>query len=309
MALPNYVKFQRGTISAYEKIKASNSLDNDTLYFIYENKDSAQGSLYLGNKLIGGVSNSGSNPTSLSDLTDIILEGAQVGDFLVKGSDGKWVNATPEEVANLILDTGNSIVNIDENQFNFIEVNGVNSLSLLGFDSAAEGSMLSKVDGKVAWSAPADVSTLTQRVETLEEALSEANNLSWTKAESIADIQKDIEDGNTANKIYLVPAVGSLDAQNQFTEFMVVDGKIETLGSVGINLSDYATVENLEAVDTRLQAVESSLQAVGTTYLTVSRYESEVGTFSDLKLSGDNETLIDEINDINERLTWSELSE
>ena len=169
--------------------------------------------------------------------------------------------------------------------------------------------MLSKVDGKVAWSAPADVSTLTQRVETLEDALSKANNLSWTKAESIAAIQQDIEDGNTANKIYLVPAVGSLDAQNQFTEFMVVDGKIETLGSVGINLSDYATVESLEAVDTRLQAVETSLQAVGTTYLTVSRYESEVGTFSNLKLSGDNETLIDEINDINERLTWSEISE
>jgi len=57
MAIP-YVKFERGTIAAYNNLKTNNKLNNDTLYFVYESSDSETGKLYLGTKLIsGGVSN------------------------------------------------------------------------------------------------------------------------------------------------------------------------------------------------------------------------------------------------------------
>jgi hypothetical protein len=47
MANGSYVKFLRGTESAFNKLTTK---DNDTLYFIYNSEDASKGSLWLGNK-------------------------------------------------------------------------------------------------------------------------------------------------------------------------------------------------------------------------------------------------------------------
>lgn len=63
----NYVKFMRGTLSAYDKLI---NKDDDTLYFLSDN-DGKEGSLYLGTRLIAGPDVSGA--TSLGELSDILL--------------------------------------------------------------------------------------------------------------------------------------------------------------------------------------------------------------------------------------------
>ena len=88
-----------------------------------------------------------------------------------------------------------------------------------------------------------------------------------------------------------------------------------TVGTLGTDvetaktdISDLKTrVADNEAAITALESVTGTLD---TTYLKVERYTTEVGAFSGLvHHAKDNSTIIDEINDLNTRLTWTELSE
>lgn len=90
MPLANYVKFQRGSKSAYENL--GTRADADTLYFISD-ADSATWDLYLGTKHVG-VTSGGAGPSkiSLGDITNVDLTGAKNGSLL--GYDNvsdKWV--------------------------------------------------------------------------------------------------------------------------------------------------------------------------------------------------------------------------
>lgn len=97
----NYVRFQRGSQAAYDKLISTDRIDDNTLYFIYTDKDANTGTLYMGDKLIG---TSGIDITSLSlnDLTDVIVDGADTNSFLVKNEDGNWVARNASDVATLI---------------------------------------------------------------------------------------------------------------------------------------------------------------------------------------------------------------
>lgn len=72
--MPNYVKFMRGTISAYNKLEKK---DDDTLYFLYDNTNPSEneGYLYLGNKFISGPcdDNISTEVINLTDLKDVII--------------------------------------------------------------------------------------------------------------------------------------------------------------------------------------------------------------------------------------------
>ena len=57
----------RGTPAAYEAAKQGNRIEQDTLYFLYE-QDAAEAILYLGTKLISGGASG-----SLTSLTDILI--------------------------------------------------------------------------------------------------------------------------------------------------------------------------------------------------------------------------------------------
>lgn len=79
----NYVKFIRGTPTAFAKLSQK---DNDTLYFISE-ANSKKGSLYLGGKLIS------ESIANLEDLSNILLENVQDKNLLSYDANGeKWVN-------------------------------------------------------------------------------------------------------------------------------------------------------------------------------------------------------------------------
>ena len=98
--MADYVRFQRGTLSAYQALAERNQLNNNTLYFISE-KESTTGSLYMGNKKISSGETS-YIASSLDDLLDVNVTGAQEHSFLVKDSVGNWIAKTPNEVAALI---------------------------------------------------------------------------------------------------------------------------------------------------------------------------------------------------------------
>lgn len=99
----NYVKFQRGSKSAYDRLKELNILDPNTLYFIYANEDASVGTLYMGEKLISS-GNTVIQPTAinLQDLKDVIVENAETNSFLIKDENGNWIAKTIEDVVELI---------------------------------------------------------------------------------------------------------------------------------------------------------------------------------------------------------------
>lgn len=109
----NYVRFQRGTLAAYEALLEKDLISDNTLYFIYADNDSSIGALYMGKKLIsGGETNYVAG--TLDELSDVDVTNAEINSFLVKDSvTGNWIAKTPEQVAELIQDyinTDNEII-------------------------------------------------------------------------------------------------------------------------------------------------------------------------------------------------------
>lgn len=93
--MAKYVKFLRGTPAAYENLRHK---DPDTLYFIYEEDESA-GILYLGTKIIAGADIEGSYINVLSDLKDVLIKELSMDSLLVYDSNSAtWINKTLEEM-------------------------------------------------------------------------------------------------------------------------------------------------------------------------------------------------------------------
>lgn len=101
--LANYVKFLRGTPSAYEALTEK---DSNTLYFI-AGANQKVGKLYLGDVLVAGnVTEDGESVLdSLGELTDVNLEGLETGKVL--GYNGtEWVPMSLPEACDCSVMTG-----------------------------------------------------------------------------------------------------------------------------------------------------------------------------------------------------------
>lgn len=151
-ALPGYVKFLRGTKTAFDKIITK---DNDTLYFIYDSEDQTKGSLYLGDKLIGGGNGSATAVTDINDLANVLISNVQDKQILAyDASTKKWVNKTPEEIQIEIM-TGATA-----------DVAGTSGL----VPAPAAGAQDKYLRGDGAWAAPLSDEQLTTlgKVDSLE---------------------------------------------------------------------------------------------------------------------------------------------
>lgn len=151
-ALPGYVKFLRGTKTAFDKIITK---DNDTLYFIYDSEDQTKGSLYLGNKLIGGGNGSATAVTDINDLANVLISNVQDKQILAyDASTKKWANKTPEEIQIEIM-TGATA-----------DVAGTSGL----VPAPAAGAQDKYLRGDGAWAAPLSDEQLTTlgKVDSLE---------------------------------------------------------------------------------------------------------------------------------------------
>lgn len=99
------------------------------------------------------------------------------------------------------------------------------------------------------------------------------------------------------------------------TQGTAIKGLQTTVGTLGNDVETAKTdisglKTKVEANEAAITALEGVAGALDTTYLKVERYTTEVGAFSGLvHHAKDNSTIIDEINNLNTRLTWDELSE
>lgn len=288
----NYVKFAKGTREAFEALPQKS---DDTLFFVYENDNSTTGTLWLGNKQIGDG--------SVSTLSDLITGTVEDGALLVYNEDqDEWEPLAVEDVIGIMqgataqADGAAGLVPVptagDENKFlkgdgtwatlpsgtinyngdQFEVVNG--ELSLAGFNEADPGTTpLKAVDGSLEWVTPVTES----RVNTL---INNASSLGLRRV-----IVQSLNDVVSESYIYLVPN-NSSESGNIYDEYMLINGSVEKIGngSGNINLSNYVAT---------------------------SVYQSEVGDLSQLlRPSGAaSSTIVDELNDINERLTWQAIVE
>lgn len=97
----NYIKFQRGTLDAYNTLKEASRLDENTLYFIYPEGNDSVGSLYMGERIISG-GDIVLETAYLDDLKDVVATGAETNSFLVRDGEN-WVAKTLEDVIDLII--------------------------------------------------------------------------------------------------------------------------------------------------------------------------------------------------------------
>ena len=265
-----FVKFSRGLISTYNNL---NRKDPDTLYLVYENENSASGSLYLGTKLISSVS-SGVSATALSDLTDVTISGTLQDGMLLQYNastgNGIWEAVPLSDVISGAGGGGNANISIVE------ALNEISSPSEK--DLAVVGTNLYIYDGS-EWVQLTDTS-LASRVSDLESSVGHAADVNqnipatglyadiaaietqlgniYTKseiAEQIAAAQhlryqivSDIEDIDVTDEeaeytVYLVPKSDS-ETNDEYDEYFVIDEVLEKIGNWSVDLSDYVQTDD-----------------------------------------------------------------
>lgn len=329
MALPNYVKFLRGTIASYNRLAVK---DDNTLYFVYQDGDDSKGSLYLGSRLItGDIGGDGVN--TLAELTDVIITGADAGSFLVLNSDGKWVATSASNVAQTILEAGGNFISVDEKEFQFNSVNG--KLEIKGYSSASTGMMPIKGTTGIVWqAAPIDLSdrvgTLEGKVSTLE---SDFQSIDGRISDAIANashltyqVINNLSEATEQNVVYLY-SNNSGDPNDRYNEYMLVNGQLEQIGTLSMDLSDYVTnldlsnalsnkVDNstfntfTENLNSQITSINNTLNGLDDTYVTKVEFNSVVGNLSDLTQYNNlnDASISDTLVDIYERLIWQEIS-
>lgn len=338
----HYVKFLRGLESNWERLKQTpNKIDDDTLYFIYENPQNAtEGKLYLGQKLISGSSSSSGN-ISLNDIDGIYIDDQTLANkqlLIYNETTDDWENAS---LSTIINDVSSDIVNIINSnvttmtgataaadgqsglvptphagdQEKILTGNGdwtgldsnifikqSNQITLQGYSNAAIGSVPIKTLQGISWQQPNS---------------SQINRTIISQADLDALIENGIADENT---IYMVRNSEDSSSSNLYDEYFVIAGKLERLGTFGnVNLSDYVTntvfqttignlQNNLNNINnTLIPGLDTRLSTVENNYIT----KTEIGDLQNLLYSSNNasQTLVEEVNIINDRLTWQEIAE
>lgn len=331
----NYVKFIRGTASAFNKLT---NKDDNTLYFICE-KGASSGELYLGSKLISGRT-SGTDP----EIEDVITTNVQDKQILIYDEQKQaWINAS----INILIDT---MIGATET------TDGANGLVpkpmaedrnkvLSGGGKWVEPTSLIKVDSKIfkvsetgeltinpspSTAKPGDILSIGENQDftwvtpnyytknQIDDLLN--NRLTRKKVEKIEDIDLSATDVN--NYIYLVPN-NNTEGSDIFDEYVVIDGRIERIGSSTIDFDGYVKTEELNKyipktdftpVVNKINELDERISKLDENYISIEKYSSEVGDLNKLirkvtKEDGELSTLVDEINDINDRLIWHDLIE
>lgn len=301
-----YVKFVRGTRAAWDVLKTQGQVYDDTLYFIYETAGSSTGVLYLGTKQIGGTDGEQPVPIHLDDLDDVLLSADIEPNSLLIFNGEQWINGTIED-----------ILKFDSNVF---ELDSSNSLTLSGFATAKVGTIPQKSDeGKISWVEPGNISEITELQNQLKEVYNkeEVNNLitseiakvdhlSYKKVGSLDDI-----DTASSNFIYLVPT--EEEENNQYDEYMVIDGNLERVGNWNVDLSGYITTEIFNTavgeLNDSISGLTDRVDAGSNSIDELNQFKTAVGDLSKLVVNNEEYTLIEQVNHLTQQLTWQEIVE
>ena len=97
----------------------------------------------------------------------------------------------------------------------------------------------------------ADIYTKSETNTQISAAVAAAAHLKYKKVTAAGDI--DLAAPDADQYIYLVPIADAGETSNNlYDEYMVIEGKLEKVGDWKVDLSDYATVESLNALTTEV---------------------------------------------------------
>lgn len=338
----HYVKFMRGSIAAWEALKATPSkINDDTLYFIYQDaQTSKNGKLYLGQKLISNTD----GDININDIGDIYIDDEVLSDkqiLVYNDTKQQWENTSLSTIIDTAIDImqgatadssgeaglvpapqagdqtkflkGNgtwSVIDIPTFDSNIFTKNQNQEITLVDFVSAPVGTIPTKTENGIEWTYQNN-SSLTRVISTLEE------------------LNQIVESGTESdNIIYMIPNNSNPNLSNNYDEYMIIQNKIEHLGTFGeVNLNDYVTnsvfqsaISNLNNIlnDTTdsengnlVPGLISRVNTIEDNYIS----KTDIGDLSTLILTNNNTNLVEEINSINEtvdglseRLQWHELN-
>lgn len=320
--MENYVKFLRGTPAAFEKLAAK---DNNTLYFISE-PGAKNGLLYLGDKLIAGGSSGDISNLSLGDLKDIVIDKASLVDGSILSFDWasqKWVSKSLDEVLVDVM-TGATSTEAGTSglvpapqageQNKFLRGDGTWADATLSAETLQDISGLKSTVGSLVGDSAREDGSIPSIAEIATGVLTEALIPAGAKEsldtlqEIAAWIQDHPDDISAINKDItdLKSTVGNLE-----TVVSGVNGLDDRVGTLEDILNDTTTPEG-ETVPGLVSVVNSLLKNPidESKFVLNTTYKSEVGDINNLLFSeGSNTTIIDEINSINQRLKWVDMSE
>ena len=336
MAAVNFVKFERGLKTLFERRRLAGTLDENTLYFVYNTQNAPEegGELWLGSRLIGGTGTS--SVSSLNDLTDIDLSDYDSENPLIDGmllhyevESQTWkpisivtalenAGFTPggsgsgEGGGRVITGSRNDGESINAALGRIVSNPAQGDIAVIsGEPYAYTGSrwvsltsqgVLDRVD-----SLETDVSSLQSQIEAIRTDILSNNHLSYQVLgpdEGLEDLDTTV--GTINSTVFLVPN-NSEDLSNQYDEYMYVNSNFEKLGSWSVNLDDYVKTEDIgDLVSNEMQSIVNDLSS---NYVLLSKFNNEVGDISILrnKVNDNDTTIVEELADIYDRLTWNDI--
>ena len=271
----NFVKFLRGTETAYQNLLEAQRTDENTLYFIYDKnstEDNPKGKLYLDKFLISG--NTESSNLSLSDLVDTdigILRGEEI--LIFDNSSQTW---KPVLLSDVIDTTGVGNINIEsgivkqpeEDEIDaikrtFNQTSKPGDIGILSdgtvYLSESNNNWLKLIDGTVR---DADIPGITSDISSLQSSLDNV----YTKNETESKINEliagknhlsyeikpnkeaiELTDPDNQNKVFLISRATADGEDNNYDEFMIINGSLEKIGDWKADLANY-----IQAGDSRL---------------------------------------------------------
>lgn len=270
----NYVKFLRGTPTAYQGLETK---DHNTLYFISE-EEANTGSLYLGDKLISGSLDL--TKFSIKDLKDVNINGETLvdGQILVYDFASKqWVNKTVSEIAAEAMKGATA------------DKDG--TAGLVPAPKAGQQNLFLRGDG--TWAEAGETADITELRATV------ATLVGTDASQSV----RQIATGVLTEALIPEGAKESLDTLQEIAAWIqqhpddatAMNGKITVLQ---------------EKVGT-LEGEINTLKGQNDNFVEKTVYAAEVGDLTQLSShladSSSTSTIVDEINSLNQRLEWQEL--
>lgn len=254
------------------------------------------------------------NTQSISDITKQLADKANSSDVYTKTETNNLITEKiasashlKREVFNTILEatafaeshveTADQyiymVLNPDSNNENdkydeYLYIN--NSLERVGSWSADLSQYVKKEEGKSL-----DSDTEIAKLITVEEG-AQKNYITSVSSEFEVDEKKQL-------KLVSIPPTLNLNTNNSFKALDTRVGSIENI----LNDNESAGTQGLITKVTNLQ---NALDKLDDNYVTTILYKAQVGDLSKLiHASGkENSTIVDELNDINDRLEWKELN-
>ena len=331
MAL-NFVKFQRGSQAAYDKLKQNHKIEEDALYFIYDKQAPENGGLlYLGETLIGGP-NGSIGTIGLTDLLDVDMtvdpEVGTIDGFILQYNDlsKKWKPASLKAAVETANPEIISVLSGEKAETQTVEqaLNSINATPNTGdivfLDNVPyiyNGTEWEKLIG----------SSIEDRIETLEnylneieslidtkvtQAIADTEHLTYKKVDSLPELpENENDEKELKNIIFLIEKENPVD-ENIYDEYMFIDGAFEKIGALGTgNLDDYVTkltfdtkvgefqtqLDNISTAVTNCSTQLSDFQAVVSDKFLLKTdfytFETKVGDFNSLlTATGKSQTTI-----------------